>query len=232
MILGKYIKGYRNRMSKKIIKIDSEKCIGCGICADTCQQSAIEMVDGKAVVTSESFCDGIGNCLPVCPVNAISFSDKDIVENADNSRKPQMCPGSLQKKFDKRSDVQGLAQGSALRQWPVQIKLVPESAPYYDNADLLIAADCSAYAYANFHMEFMKDKTSIIGCPKLDGVDYTDKLAGIIKNNAIRSVTVVRMEVPCCTPIANAAVKAVKTSGKNIDCKVVTLGVDGKILSR
>ncbi len=216
-------------MSRKIIKIDSEKCIGCGICAATCQQSAIKMIDGKAVVTSEQFCDGLGRCLPNCPVDAISFSEKDIVERA-KIQMPTACPSSVAKKFSE-SNVKNIEHGSALRQWPVQIKLVPEQAPYYDNADLLVAADCSAYSYANFHSEFMKDKITIIGCPKLDNCDYTEKLTNIVKNNNINSVTVVRMEVPCCTGIASATMNAVKNSGKDISCRVVTFSVDGKILS-
>ncbi len=216
-------------MSKKVIKIDADKCIGCGLCAATCKQSAIEMIDGKAVVTSEDYCDGIGNCLRVCPVNAISFSDKDVSKSEDRP-KHSTCPGSRAKMISSDENVADVKIKSALRQWPVQIKLIPESAPYFENADLLIAADCSAFAYANFHAEFIKDKITIIGCPKLDSVDYTNKLSSIINNNSIKSVTVVRMEVPCCGGIENAAVNAVKNSGKKLPLNVVTITINGEIL--
>ncbi len=227
-------------MSRKIIKIDSEKCIGCSLCAKTCQQSAIEMINGKAVVTSENYCDGIGNCLPVCPVNAISFSDKDVFIMNFNEKKKEgtpnfsACPSSINKSFEYKEDLNEKEANinSKLKQWPVQIKLISENAGYFNNANLLISADCAAYAYGNFHNDFMKNKVTIIGCPKLDMIDYTDKLTSIIKNNNIESVTVVRMEVPCCTGIETAAINAVKNSGKKILTKVVTLSIDGKILDR
>ncbi len=186
-------------MSRKKIQIDETKCVGCGLCANTCQQSAIEMVDGKAKVVHDDYCDGIGNCLPVCPVGAISFSDCDIM------------------------NVQ-------LRQWPVQIKLVPTSATYYENAHLLVAADCSAFTYGNFHNDFMKDKVTIIGCPKLDMVDYTEKLCEIIANNSIQSITVARMEVPCCGGIEHAAEQALKNSGKSLPYQVKTISIEGNLL--
>ncbi len=219
-------------MNKKVIKIDEEKCIGCGLCADTCKQSAIEIIDGKAKVTRDDYCDGIGNCLPVCPVSAISFSDKDV---ANENIKPVAsgCPGNSIKEFKtKEVTVRSEAQKSVsqLRQWPVQIKLVPENAPYFNNANLLIAADCAAYSYANFHNEFMENKVTIIGCPKLDMGDYTEKLTSIISSNNIKSVTVVRMEVPCCGGIENATVNALKASGKFIPWQVVTLSINGEIL--
>ncbi len=219
-------------MSKKIIKIDEEKCIGCGLCAGACKQSAIEIVDGKAKVTREDYCDGIGNCLPVCPVNAISFSDKD-VKAKDDKPLPCGCPGSNSKEIKQKEQTVSNSTSqpvSELRQWPVQIKLVPENAPYFHNAHLLIAADCTAYAYANFHNEFMRNKVTLIGCPKLDEGDYTDKLATIIANNDIKSVTVVRMEVPCCSGIENATVNALKASGKFIPWQVMTISTDGLIL--
>ncbi len=219
-------------MSKKVIKIDEEKCVGCGLCAGACKQSAIEMIDGKAKVTREDYCDGIGNCLPVCPVNAISFSDKDI-STKNEKPLPCGCPGSNSKELKPKEQLTNNYAAtplSALRQWPVQIKLVPENAAYFNNAHLLIAADCSAYAYANFHNEFMKNKVTLIGCPKLDEGDYTDKLTKIIAINNIKSVTVVRMEVPCCGGIENATVNALKASGKFIPWQVVTISTDGIVL--
>lgn len=219
-------------MSRKIIKIDEEKCVGCGLCANACKQSAIEIIDGKAKVTREDYCDGIGNCLPVCPVNAISFSDKDIVEKVDKPL-PCGCPGSNSKALNPKKQAAHTFTSqpvSELRQWPVQIKLVPENAPYFSNAHLLIAADCTAFAYANFHNEFIKNKVTLIGCPKLDDGDYTDKLTKIIAHNDIKSVTVARMEVPCCGGIEHATVNALKASGKFIPWHVVTVSVDGLIL--
>ncbi len=198
-------------MNKKNILIDKEKCIGCGLCANVCKQSAIEIIDGKATVTRSDYCDGIGNCLPVCPVNAISFSDD----------KP------LEKKKSTNVDSN---LNSELNQWPVQIKLVPENAPYFDDSHLLIAADCTAYAYANFHSKFMKNKVTLIGCPKLDEGNYTDKLTQIISTNNIRSVTVARMEVPCCGGIENATINALKASDKFIPWQVITISTDGAIL--
>ncbi len=215
-------------MSKKIIKINEEACVGCGLCAATCKQSAIEMIDGKAKVTRDDYCDGIGNCLPVCPVNAISFSDKDVM-NENKETLPCGCPSSNSKEL--KPQVPTVSESvSALRQWPVQIKLVPENAPYFNQANLLIAADCTAYAYANFHNEFMKNKITLIGCPKLDEDDYTQKLTDIIANNAIKSVTVVRMEVPCCGGIENATVNALKASGKFLPWQVVTISTEGTLL--
>ncbi len=219
-------------MSKKIIKIDEEKCVGCGLCANACKQSAIEIIDGKAKVTREDYCDGIGNCLPVCPVNAISFSDKDVADK-DVKPLPCGCPGSNSKELTpvvQEPDNFMSKPKSQLRQWPVQIKLVPENAPYFNNAHLLIAADCSAYSYANFHNEFMRNKVTLIGCPKLDDGDYSDKLTRIIERNNIKSVTVVRMEVPCCGGIENATVDALKASGKFIPWQIVTISTDGMII--
>ncbi|MGL4362905.1 MAG: 4Fe-4S binding protein [Cellulosilyticaceae bacterium] len=222
-------------MGKKVIQIDEEKCIGCGICANTCEQSALEIIDGKAKVVRQDACDGIGRCLPVCPVDAITFSDK-IVEKTNNIKKPSMCacPGTQAKKIER--NISGSKQESQinvqseLNQWPVQIKLVPPKAPYFENAKLLIAADCTAFAYANFHEKFMKNKITLIGCPKLDEGDYTDKLTEIIKENNLESVTVVRMQVPCCAGIANAVKNALQASGKMIPWQIVTLSTDGKII--
>lgn len=219
-------------MSRKIIKIDEEKCIGCGLCARACKQSAIEIIDGKAKVTGDDYCDGLGNCLPVCPVNAISFSDRDIV-NKNGTPEPKGCPGTrvqaLQPQQQTAANVATVV-GSALRQWPVQIKLVGETAPYFDNCHLLIAADCTAYAYGNFHGDFMRNKVTLIGCPKLDMVDYTEKLTNILTCNNIKSLTVVRMEVPCCGGIERASVNALKASGKFIPWQVVTISTNGAIL--
>ncbi len=220
-------------MSKKIIKIDQEKCVGCGLCAKTCKQSAIEMIDGKAVVTSEDYCDGIGNCLPVCPVNAISFSDKDVKKSSEKIAY-EGCPGSASRtitKDTKETAVKQKEYDSALKQWPVQIKLVSEEASFFNNAKLLIAADCSAFSYADFHSEFMEGRVTIIGCPKLDEIDYTDKLTKIIQNNEIQSVTIVKMEVPCCGGIERAAINALKNSGKFIPWQVVTLSTTGTIVN-
>ncbi len=216
-------------MSNKIIKIDEDACVGCGQCANTCHQSAIEIIDGKAKVVRDDACDGLGRCMPACPVNAISFSDKDVVEKP----LPCGCPGTNAKEITRVAQpmqVTKTAVNSNLRQWPVQIKLVPEQATYFQNAHLLIAADCSAYAYANFHQEFMHNKVTLIGCPKLDEGNYTEKLTRIIQNNELRSVTVVRMEVPCCGGIEQATVNALKASGKFIPWQVVTLSTDGRIL--
>ncbi len=225
-------------MSRKIIQIDETKCVGCGLCANACQQSAIEMVDGKAKVVHDDYCDGIGNCLPVCPVGAISFSERDIINTKPmHNQQPHSCPSNRSKTFARKNDAtpenkspQPEQMQSQLNQWPVQIKLVPVNAPYFDNAHLLIAADCTAFSYGDFHNEFMKNKVTLIGCPKLDDGDYTDKLTEIIRNNEIKSVTIVRMEVPCCGGIENATVNAMKNSGKFLPWQVKTISLDGFIL--
>ncbi len=203
-------------MIRKIIQIDEEKCNGCGACANACHEGAIEMVNGKAKLMREDYCDGMGDCLPQCPTGAITFVEREAAA------------------YDKQA-VEGVAAPvaklqSQLGQWPVQIKLVPINAPYFDGAKLLIAADCTAYAYANMHQDFMRGKITLIGCPKLDAVDYTEKLTEIIRSNNIQSVTVVRMEVPCCGGLQMAAINALKNSGKFIPWQVVTISIDGKIL--
>ncbi len=206
-------------MKRKIIKIDEEKCNGCGLCAEACHEGAIDIVDGKAKLMREDFCDGFGDCLPNCPTGAISFEEREAPAYDETAVKEA-----------KRSPVSAVKPTSRLAQWPCQIKLVPTQAPFFDGAKLLIAADCTAYAYANMHEDFMKGKVTIIGCPKLDGVDYTDKLTEIIRNNDIKSVTIVRMEVPCCGGLQRAAENALKNSGKFIPWQVVTISRDGKIL--
>lgn len=223
-------------MSRTVIEIDAEKCVGCGLCARTCKQSAIAMIDGKAKVVRDDYCDGIGNCLPVCPVGAIRFSDKPVTHKAAASHPVSACPGQMQQSFAPAQSTPQSAQtapelcAAQLRQWPVQIKLVPVQAPYFNGAHLLIAADCTAYAYGNFHSDFIKDRITIVGCPKLDAVEYTDKLTEIIKENNIQTVTVVRMEVPCCGGIERAAVQAVRSSGKDIPLEIKTISIKGEIV--
>lgn len=231
-------------MIRKIIKIDEEKCDGCGACADACHEGAIKMIDGKAKLTREDYCDGLGDCLPACPTNAISFEEREAPaydeaavlaakQEKASQTLPCGCPGTQAKAIE-REDVTTVASQtpvtSQLMQWPVQIKLVPVNAPYFENANLLVAADCTAYAYANFHNEFIRKHITLIGCPKLDEGDYSEKLTQIISNNNIKSVTVVRMEVPCCGGIENAVKTALQTSGKFIPWRVVTISTDGKIL--
>lgn len=238
-------------MERKIIRIDEEKCNGCGACASACHEGAIEMVNGKAKLTREDYCDGLGDCLPACPTDAISFevreapaydeaavlkAKKEKEMNKQGEPLPCGCPGTNSKLIrHTESTDSGAAlkpMQSRLSQWPVQIKLVPVNAPYFDNAKLLIAADCTAYAYGNFHEEFIKDRITLIGCPKLDSVDYTDKLTEIIRNNDIKSVTVARMEVPCCGGIENAVKNAIAASGKLIPWQIVVISTDGRIADR
>ena len=236
-------------MIRKIIKIDEEKCNGCGACATACHEGAIDMVNGKAKLMRENFCDGFGDCLPSCPTGAITFEereapeyDEEAVKAAQKLKKANAqghhggCPGSRFMQFEKTlaSEEDGVLTAgkpvSRLNQWPVQIKLLPANAPFYNGAKLLIAADCTAYSYANLHEEFMKGKITLIGCPKLDMVDYTEKLTEIISSNDIKGVTVVRMEVPCCGGLQAAAEQALRNSGKFIPWQVVTISRDGRIL--
>ena len=238
-------------MIRKIIRIDRERCNGCGACAKACHEGAIEIINGKAALVREHFCDGLGDCLPECPTGAISFEEREapaydekavkeaqekaFVKNQAAS-KHTGCPGAKSMQIQ-RPAAPGTgtpapipAQMSALRNWPVQIKLAPVSAPYFNGAKLLIAADCTAYAYASFHQDFIRNKLTLIGCPKLDQVDYSEKLTAIIQNNDIQSVTIVRMEVPCCGGLEMAAKKALQNSGKFIPWQVVTISIDGKIM--
>lgn len=232
-------------MIRKIIEIDENKCNGCGLCAKACHEGAIEMVNDKAKLTRENYCDGLGDCLPACPTGAISFVtrsapayDEQAVLKAKRASSSHSCPSghscpSAMAKVLKRegtSPQKSYNGGSQLMQWPCQIKLVPVRAPYFDGANLLIAADCTAYAYASFHDEFMRKHVTLIGCPKLDGVDYADKLTEIIAQNDVKSVKVVRMEVPCCGGLENAVAKALRNSGKFIPWQVVTISTDGQIL--
>ena len=211
-------------MLRTIIKIDESKCNGCGICAAACHEGAIELVNGKAKLTREDYCDGLGDCLPECPTGAISFEEREAPAYNEAA-----VLASKQKKAKASASCLQTAS-SQLGQWPCQIKLAPVNAPYFHDAKLLIAADCTAYAYANLHMDFMKGKVTLIGCPKLDSVDYSEKLTEIIQNNNIKSVTVLRMEVPCCGGLEMAARKALQASGKQITWQTVTISIDGKIL--
>ena len=232
-------------MIRKIIHIDEEKCNGCGLCASACHEGAIEMVDGVAKLTREDFCDGFGDCLPECPTGAITFEEREApaydevaVAQAKAARAQASapfagCPGSQVRQIHRDSTPEPQAAPvakSQLTNWPVKIKLAPTQAPYFDGARLLIAADCTAYAYARMHEDFIKGRVALIGCPKLDAVNYAEKLAAIIANNDIQDVTIVRMEVPCCGGLAMAAKNALQASGKFIPWQIVTIGIDGRRL--
>ena len=238
-------------MLRRIIRIDKEKCNGCGACAKACHEGAIDMIDGKAELVREHFCDGLGDCLPECPTGAISFEEREAPEydeeavkraqakisHINNASHPHSgCPGSKVMQIAREAvsepegNVSTIDQVSRLQNWPVQIKLAPVNAPYFNGAKLLIAADCTAYAYARFHEDFIRGKVTLIGCPKLDGIDYSEKLTAIIRSNDIQSVTIVRMEVPCCGGLEMAAKKALQDSGKFIPWQVVTIDIDGSIM--
>lgn len=228
-------------MVRKIIKIDEERCNGCGLCARACHEGAIAVIGGKAKLTREDYCDGLGDCLPACPTGAISFEEREapaydeaavlaVKREKAAEKLPCGCPGTQVKAIHREDQVSGsVSVPSRLSQWPVQIKLAPVNAPYFDGADLLVAADCTAYAYGSFHNDFIKSRKTLIGCPKLDMVDYTEKLTRIIAGNDIKSVTVVRMEVPCCGGIENAVKNAIHNSAKPIPWSVVTVTTDGRI---
>lgn len=227
-------------MVRRIIKIDKEKCNGCGACADACHEGAIAMVNGKAELQREDYCDGLGDCLPACPAKAISFEEREApayneeaVKKSKEEKLPCGCPGTQSKTLrnaEKENSCCVSKSASRLSQWPVQIKLVPMNAPYFNGADLLIAADCTAYAYGNMHEDFIKGRITLIGCPKLDGTDYSAKLSDILSQNDIRSVTVLRMEVPCCGGIEIAARNAVRVSGRPIPIAVITISTEGNII--
>lgn len=201
-------------MIRKIIQINEEKCNGCGLCANACHEGAIDIIDGKAKLVREHFCDGLGDCLPECPTGAITFVEREA---------PEYDEAAVA-----RAKQEKLQESELLRNWPVQIKLAPVQAPYFDGANLLIAADCSAYAYASFHKDFVKGRVTLIGCPKLDVIDYSEKLTQLLQNNSIASVTVVRMEVPCCGGIEYAVNRALQNSGKFIPRQVITIGIKGE----
>ena len=232
-------------MIRNIIRIDEEKCNGCGACAAACHEGAIGMVNGVAKLLREDYCDGLGDCLPACPTNAISFEEREAPaydeaavlrakaeKEASGEKKPCGCPGTLAKSIKPAGcEAPAAAQSfSRLSNWPVQIKLAPVNAPYFNGANLLVAADCTAYAYARFHEDFIRNRVTLVGCPKLDGVDYAVKLREILANNDVRSLTIVRMEVPCCGGLEFAAKRALQESGKFIPWQVVTISTDGKIL--
>lgn len=231
-------------MIRNIIKINEDKCVGCGLCINACHEGAIGLVDGKAKLLRDDYCDGLGNCLPVCPTNAISFEQREANSyNKEIAPKRVMakqaeplacgCPGSNMQTINRKQPKMTLNNpviNTQLRQWPVQIQLVPINAPYFENANLLISADCAAYAYGNFHAKFMKNKVTIIGCPKLDECDYTEKLTEIIRQNNIKTVTIVRMEVPCCGGIEYATIEALRASNKMIPWQVITITTDGNIV--
>lgn len=223
-------------MIRKIIKIDQKKCNGCGLCVQACHEGAIGLEDGKAKLLRDDYCDGLGDCLPVCPTGAISFveretlayDEKAVIQNKIDKQKessPCACPGS-NPVFKTKEETE-----SGFYQWPVQLKLVPTVAPVFNGTDLVVAADCVAFTYTQFHEQFRKNKAVVIGCPKLDDGDYTDKLTDILANNNVKSLTIVRMEVPCCGGIENAGKTALKNSGKFIPWQVVTISTDGKILN-
>ena len=232
-------------MIRRIIEIDQEKCNGCGLCATACHEGAIAMVDGKAQLIRDDYCDGLGDCLPTCPTGAIQFVEREALPYDEEAVQKNMaakahacsCPGSQPQVFETQTAPSNITAqpvagtvASQLRQWPVQIQLAPIQAPYFDGANLLIAADCSAYAYGDFHNKFIKNKVTLIGCPKLDIADYAQKLQQIIMQNDIKSVTVVRMQVPCCGGIETAVKTALQNSGKFLPWQVVTISTQGEII--
>ena len=225
-------------MLRKIIRIDEEKCNGCGACARACHEGAIAMVNGKARLVREDYCDGLGDCLPACPTNAISFEVREAAAydeaavRAAKAAAPHACPGSRPAAFVREARPASAGNvPSQLCQWPVQIKLAPVNAPWFSGADLLIAADCTAFAYGNFHADFIRGRVTLVGCPKLDAVDYAEKLAQIFAANAIRSIRVARMEVPCCGGLESAVRRALEMCGKNIPLAVSVISTDGRLLA-
>lgn len=236
-------------MLRNIIKIDEEKCNGCGLCVTACHEGALQLIEGKARLVSESYCDGLGDCLPECPTGAIVLEERETVEYDEEAVKKHMeknkpqpkvdqpcgCPGTHARRIAKKNPEATAVPGtepmqSQLGQWPCQLKLVPVNAPYLENAHLLIAADCTAFAYPNIHQKFMRNKITLIACPKLDNTDYSEKLTSILQQHEIKSVSVLRMEVPCCGGIVQAVKKAMLNSGKMIPWNVVTISTDGRII--
>ncbi|HBF38560.1 MAG TPA: ferredoxin [Firmicutes bacterium] len=235
-------------MKRNILKIDKEKCNGCGLCINACHEGALQLIHGKACLVSESYCDGLGNCLPQCPTGAISIEEREaedfdaaavqsnmnLIQSQSMPQFPCGCPGTQAKIIVKKQvaemNLSATDSQSQLNQWPCQIKLVPVNAPYLENANLLVAADCTAFAYANIHQRFMKNKITLIGCPKLDEGDYAEKLTAILEQNEIKSITVLRMEVPCCGGIVHAVKQALINSGKMLPCQMITLSTDGNII--
>lgn len=235
-------------MLRKIINIDQEKCNGCGLCVTACHEGALQLINGKASLVSESYCDGLGDCLPECPTGAIALEERETVEYDEEAVKRNMeqrktqsetplpcgCPGTQTKLLARKQEPSLLQEEasapSQLQQWPCQLKLIPVNAPYLDNAHLLIAADCTAFAYPAIHQKFMRNKITLIGCPKLDNTDYSEKLTAILKQHEIKSITILRMEVPCCGGIVQAVKKALLNSETLIPWHVVTLSTDGRII--
>ena len=227
-------------MIRRIITIDEEKCNGCGLCADACHEGAIGMVDGKAKLLREDYCDGLGDCLPACPTGAITFEEREApayneaavlaAKNAKKAPVPCGCPGTVCQSIQHTESTVTTEIPSQLRNFPIQIQLAPVNAPYFDGADLLIAADCTAYAYGNFHQKFMTNKVTLIGCPKLDAVNYAEKLTQIFTQNNIQSITVTRMTVPCCGGLTHAVKTALEQCGKDIPLHIVTISPDGQLI--
>ncbi|MEG0511183.1 MAG: 4Fe-4S binding protein [Clostridia bacterium] len=232
-------------MIRKIIHINEDKCNGCGLCASACHEGAIGMLGGKAKLLREDYCDGLGNCLPVCPTGAITFEEREaeafneaaVKQSKEALPMPCGCPGTFARTLEHKPKAAveaqpcaGVQTPSQLKQWPVQIKLAPLKAPYYEDAELLVAADCTAYAYGAFHEDFMRGQVTLIGCPKLDEGDYSEKLTEILRANAIKAVTVVRMEVPCCGGIEKAVKTALSRCGKQIPLRVAVLSTDARVL--
>ena len=227
-------------MIRRIITIDEGKCNGCGLCADACHEGAIGIIDGKAKLLREDYCDGLGDCLPACPMSAISFEEREApaydekavlaAKQEKEAPLPCGCPGSACQSIERKESASAVNVPGRLQNFPIQIKLAPPNAPYFDGSDLLIAADCTAYSYGNFHNDFMKNRVTLIGCPKLDSVDYSQKLTQILSMNNIRSVTLTRMTVPCCGGLAFAVKNAIESSGKDIVLNIVTISPDGRII--
>lgn len=233
-------------MIRKIVKIDEEKCNGCRLCVDACHEGALQIINGKAKLISESYCDGLGDCLPACPQNAIILEEREAanydevavmnnIKNNSSCSSGFQCPSTVAKSIERKESapsktIKDISNISQLKQWPVQIKLVPINAPYFKNTDLLIAADCTAFAYANIHEQFMKNKITLIGCPKLDSVDYSEKLTEILKRNDIKSISILKMIVPCCGGIVNAVKTALVQSNKMIPWSITTVNTDGTLV--